>query len=245
MHVYGHTGEFPFQCTQCEQRFLRNCELKKHVLAHSEVKLPQTCPLCPKNCTHTQPIKDLKCPQCARGFTKGYELQIHLQIHSDKLPYKCPYCPNSFAHKPNFRAHICEHTGKFPHKCLQCLQGFMKRNDLMLHMKTHVEKSSIKSHVVPLNRKEQANETYSVAVKAKKDSVKIKNPTVLVKDITKTTKIKIEPKIETIQRTPTCTDKSSVKTLAKETPNSRDDSFKCRTCNRLFANINELRLHEK
>lgn len=243
MHVYGHTGEFPFQCTQCEQRFLRNCELKKHVLvAHSEVKLPQTCPLCPKNCKHTKPIKDLKCPQCARGFTKGYELQIHLQIHSDKLPYKCPYCPNSFAHKPNFMAHICEHTGKFPHKCLQCLQGFMKRNDLMLHMKTHVENRSIKLHAVPLNRKEQANETYSVAVKAKKDSAKIKNPTVLVKDITKTTKIKIEPKLE---RTRTCTDKELVETLAKENPNNHDDSFKCRTCNRLFANINELKLHEK
>lgn len=235
MHVYGHTGEFPFKCTQCEQRFLRNCELKKHILAHNEVK--QSCPLCPKNCKHTKPLTDLKCPQCPRGFTKGYELQIHLQIHSDKLPYKCPHCPNSFAHKPNFMAHICEHTGKFPYKCLQCLQGFMKRNDLMLHMKTHAENSSIKSYDTPLNSKEQSNETCSVVVKAKKDCERIQSP-----DITKTTKIKMEPKLETI---PTRSDKSLIKTQAEETSNSLDDSYMCRTCKRVFANVDELKLHEK
>ncbi|KAM8717041.1 hypothetical protein ACLKA7_003849 [Drosophila subpalustris] len=80
------------------------------------------------------------CPHCPRQFERSDELEIHTQIHTDKLLYKCTYCPNSFSHKSIFTAHMYGHTGKFPYNCPDCPEGFLKNCDLKKHMRLHASK---------------------------------------------------------------------------------------------------------
>ncbi|XP_064547810.1 zinc finger protein 37A-like [Drosophila montana] len=84
------------------------------------------------------------CAHCARTFDSVYELQIHRQIHTGKLPYKCSYCPNSFAHKSIYTAHIRGHRSGgpsvkelVPHACHHCGKTFADKLNYAAHMHIH------------------------------------------------------------------------------------------------------------
>ncbi|XP_064540818.1 zinc finger protein 564-like [Drosophila montana] len=78
-----------------------------------------------------------QCPYCPRHFEMRYELQIHLRIHTDNLPYKCQQCPISFAHIANYRAHMRAHKDRCPYKCPHCPNAYDQYSHYLLHMRTH------------------------------------------------------------------------------------------------------------
>ncbi|KAH6923954.1 hypothetical protein HPB50_010077 [Hyalomma asiaticum] len=46
-HVWAHTGERPFYCHLCPQRFRQRRVLNDHLLAHTGAR-PYKCPKCPR-----------------------------------------------------------------------------------------------------------------------------------------------------------------------------------------------------
>ncbi|XP_030560551.1 zinc finger protein 135-like [Drosophila novamexicana] len=119
-----------------------------------KIELPET--ECHKNNMKVQrnkqsPVKNAQielrrvypCAQCARTFDSAYELRIHRQIHTGKLPYKCSYCPISFAHKSIYTAHIRGHSNGGPyvkepqHACHHCGKTFANKPNYAAHMDIH------------------------------------------------------------------------------------------------------------
>eukprot|EP00035_Acanthoeca_spectabilis_P024509 m.454105 g.454105 ORF g.454105 m.454105 type:complete len:296 (-) comp20617_c0_seq1:188-1075(-) len=63
-HIRRHTGEKPFQCTQCQWKFSRSDELSRHERLHSGEK-------------------PFKCTKCDKSFARSDHLNKHVTIHKD------------------------------------------------------------------------------------------------------------------------------------------------------------------
>eukprot|EP00040_Diaphanoeca_grandis_P035485 m.223325 g.223325 ORF g.223325 m.223325 type:complete len:356 (+) comp33398_c0_seq3:201-1268(+) len=61
-HIRRHTGEKPFQCSECEWKFSRSDELSRHERLHSGEK-------------------PFKCTTCAKAFARSDHLRKHMTIH--------------------------------------------------------------------------------------------------------------------------------------------------------------------
>ncbi|KAM4722872.1 zinc finger and BTB domain-containing protein 41 [Rhinophrynus dorsalis] len=160
-HTRVHTGEKPFECDICQQRYSTKSNLTVHKKRHSSEteihRKKHKCPFCsklhtnrktlskhvkrfhPENAQEFLAIKRMKnegwkCDICDKSFSRRPHLEEHMILHSQDKPFKCTYCEEHFKSRFTRLKHQEKfHLGPFP--CEICGRHF---NDTG-NMKRHIE----------------------------------------------------------------------------------------------------------
>ncbi|EJU03438.1 hypothetical protein DACRYDRAFT_77042 [Dacryopinax primogenitus] len=127
-HAATHRGEMPFACDQCEDRFAKNAQLRRHVAV-------KHCPPGTKvfRCIHEG---------CTKSFAHSAKLRAHERKH-DTERYVCshPSCSSldRFPTWTALRRHVQEaHPPTCPYKMCRG-KMFSRKDNLRAHMKMHEE----------------------------------------------------------------------------------------------------------
>ncbi|KAF3858714.1 hypothetical protein F7725_011915 [Dissostichus mawsoni] len=156
-HTRVHTGEKPFQCDICLQRYSTKSNLTVHKKKHASdapfQKKEHKCPFCnklhaSKKTLAKHNIQEFltkrkrksevwKCAICLKTFTRKPHLQEHMILHTQDRPFKCSFCDEYFRsrfarlkHQEKF------HLGPFP--CEICGRQFNDTGNRKRHIEcTH------------------------------------------------------------------------------------------------------------
>lgn len=115
-----HEPEKPFICVQCNKKFGRRSDLKKHSICHTG-------------------IRPFICGVCNKTFSRNTNLTKHLKIHEGLKPYVCQQCPRSFSARCDLQRHERIHSeNSKPFQCTKCPSAFMRRDKLLHHERKHL-----------------------------------------------------------------------------------------------------------
>uniref|UniRef100_A0A4W3KHR0 Zinc finger and BTB domain-containing protein 41 n=1 Tax=Callorhinchus milii TaxID=7868 RepID=A0A4W3KHR0_CALMI len=163
-HTRVHTGEKPFECDICNQRYSTKSNLtahrKKHSMQTAIQRKEQKCPFCNKlhaskktlakhvRRFHPDSIQEFfasrkkrseawRCDVCNKSFTRRPHLEEHMILHSQDKPFKCTYCEEHFKSRFARLKHQEKfHLGPFP--CDICGRQFNDTGNLKRHIEcTH------------------------------------------------------------------------------------------------------------
>lgn len=118
-----HEREKPFVCVQCNKKFGRRSDLKKHTVCHTG-------------------IRQYGCPVCTKSFSRSTNLRKHLKVHENVRPFICSQCPRSFSSSLELQRHETVHRSgaKKVFECGKCPTKFTRRDKLMHHERAHLRK---------------------------------------------------------------------------------------------------------
>jgi uncharacterized Zn-finger protein len=154
LHLEKH--DRPFRCTVegCPTVILgltTEKELQKHMkethntAVDQEQEFPAENDLAPPEARELPPLprvpekKVYSCKHCSKVFSRSYNLQSHLAIHSNDRPYKCDFCPNTFARQSDLNRHKQSHNlGLLGPRfiCKGCGKAFTRGDSLKNHHKS-------------------------------------------------------------------------------------------------------------
>uniref|UniRef100_A0A3P9NI75 Gastrula zinc finger protein XlCGF57.1-like n=1 Tax=Poecilia reticulata TaxID=8081 RepID=A0A3P9NI75_POERE len=107
-HRKCHTGEKPYGCDVCEQRFRVKSKLNRHMKIHTGEK-------------------PFSCEVCEQKFRVKSSLNRHIRVHTGDKPFSCDFCGRNFRNKSTLNNHIRIHAGEkaficdvWNNKCLFC-----------------------------------------------------------------------------------------------------------------------------
>ena len=112
------TGDKPYSCSECEEKFTDENDLIIHERTHTGEKL-------------------YSCSECEENFTDENDLIMHERTHTGDRPYSCSDCDEKFAVESDLTKHERTHTSDKPYSCCQCGEKFNVESDLNLHAQTH------------------------------------------------------------------------------------------------------------
>ncbi|XP_039998936.1 zinc finger and BTB domain-containing protein 41 isoform X2 [Xiphias gladius] len=163
-HTRVHTGEKPFQCDICLQRYSTKSNLTVHKKKHASdtpfQKKEHKCPFCNKlhaskktlakhvRRFHPDHIQEFltkrkrksegwKCAICLKTFTRRPHLQEHMILHTQDRPFKCSFCDEYFKSRfARLKHQEKYHLGPFP--CEICGRQFNDTGNRKRHIEcTH------------------------------------------------------------------------------------------------------------
>ncbi|XP_071773794.2 zinc finger and BTB domain-containing protein 41 [Centroberyx gerrardi] len=163
-HTRVHTGEKPFQCDICLQRYSTKSNLTVHKKKHASdapfQKKEHKCPFCNKlhaskktlakhvrrfHPDHIQEFLTMrkrksegwKCAICLKTFTRRPHLEEHMILHTQDRPFKCTFCDEYFKSRFARLKHQEKfHLGPFP--CEICGRQFNDTGNRKRHIEcTH------------------------------------------------------------------------------------------------------------
>ena len=121
-HSRTHSGEKPFHCKLCDQKFCNLTNLNHHSLTHK--------------------VGRFECKECDYKAALKQDLVRHLLTHSGVKPHKCDSCEFSTARKCSLIVHQRLHSGEKPYSCTRCSYKAACSSHLTQHISVFISGST-------------------------------------------------------------------------------------------------------
>jgi len=159
-HVRRHTGEKPYECTACPQRFKTNNQRQTHANRCHNLSKRYSCNFCDAEkiserelnlhirTKHTKDHELQKCYFCLKKFRAI--APRHMAFHTGEKLFRCKHCPAFFQEASTFFLHCLKHIDtpeyfkaeSFVSQsklswCYFCSKRFLNSGNLHCHIKKH------------------------------------------------------------------------------------------------------------
>ena len=160
-HRVVHTGEKPYSCPYCDQKFTAPSSRATHIRSIHEKSQEFLCPECEKPFNQkSNMVKHYKtihletvviiCQECGRDFNQASALRRHIKIvHKKELPHACGQCGKRFALAESLKKHMeAIHLKSRAYPCTYCDYAASRADMLKIHIrKIHTKEWSYKCGV--------------------------------------------------------------------------------------------------